>query len=398
MPQSIVHLDYVNAFYVAGHLVASGRAEELYPEANASSFAHSRFDKAAHTLLPLLPQSVVAAYMYSPIVAWIFAPLSYLDAKWSLVLWQGLSLVAFAVSCRILGRIGKVRATDIFVLSFLFFPAIISLWIGQVCLVFGVLPLCCGYYLLTTNRPFWAGVAWSCLLLKPQYMPAVVLVALALAVAGKLRCFGGIALGCATLSLANLIVLPAEITKSWLRTFEASDAVIAGGAYTVPIHIVTSLPSNLLFLFPASRFPLLKLPVYALAAALWSVGVRQGVRLVKADIDPQLKISLSLVIGILLLPLVSPHMLYYDLSLLIPTCVILGKKWVGEGDNAPRNLYIAAWVSISLYLPLILTVKHSAFLPVGLDLLLLGLCVAILIMAAKIPYRSSLHFIKGGSL
>src|SRR6266705_3774166 len=75
-PNKFVGSDYVMTFYVAGHLVASGQASSLYPTPNHSSFAESPFNKAAHLLLPHFPEQSIEVFMYSPLVAWIFAPLS----------------------------------------------------------------------------------------------------------------------------------------------------------------------------------------------------------------------------------------------------------------------------------------------------------------------------------
>ncbi len=63
-------------FYVAGHLAATGRANELYPPSDARSFIDKPFDKAAHALLPQLPKASTGAYMYIPLIAGFFAPFS----------------------------------------------------------------------------------------------------------------------------------------------------------------------------------------------------------------------------------------------------------------------------------------------------------------------------------
>jgi len=372
-------------FYVAGHLAASGQAADLYPEPNASSFTGSPFDKAAHALLPRLPQNLTAAYMYSPLVAWIFAPLSNLRPNWSLLFWQGISLITLAFCCRLLSHLSQAKASDIFFFSFLFFPVFITLWIGQLGIVFGLLPLCVGYLLLTKNRPFLAGIAWSFLSLKPQYLPAVGLVGAALAMVRRTHCLAGIALGCAGLFLANLLIFPQEITMNWLRSFRASDATYSSGLYTVPIRLITSLPSNLLMLFPVSQRPSLKLPIYSLAAALWLIGLWQCRKLANANVNEPLKVSLTVVVGLILLPLASPHLLYYDFCIfLLAGATLLGKKWLTREGIFLGRLTLIAWISIGIYFPLFLSVKPSLALPLILDLILLGLFASLLTVINKI--------------
>jgi len=390
LPQAAESTDYVMTFYVAGHLVASGEALNLYPGPDALSFTGAPFDKATHALLPHLPQNLTAAYMYSPLVAWIFTPLSHLRPNLSLLLWQGLSLAALAICCALLAALTQTRSSDIFFFSFLLFPVFISVWIGQLGIVFGLLPLCGGYFLLMKNRPFLAGLAWSFLSLKPQYLPTVGLVGLALALVGRIHCLLGIVLGSAALFLANLFILPKEITMNWLRSLKASDATYVTGLYTVPIHIITSLPSNLLMLFPVSQRPSLKLPFYSLAAALWLIGLWQGRKLARSNEDWSSKISLISAIGLSLLPLVPPHMLYYDLCMFFPAGVILaGREWTTPEGDFLRKSALMAWASISLYFPFFLTVNADVALPLVLEAILVGFFVALLIFTSKISVGSA---------
>ena len=389
LPQAAESTDYMMNFYAAGHLSASGQAAHLYPGPDTLSFTNSPFDKATHALLRHLPQNLTASYSYSPLVAWIFAPLSHLRPNLSLLLWQGLSVAALAISCALLGRLTRIKGTDIFFLSFLLFPVFITLWIGQLGIVFGLLPLCAGYFLLMKNRPFLAGLAWSLLSLKPQYLPAVGLVGLALAMVGRIHCLAGIMFGSAGLFLANLFIFPQEITMKWLISFRASDAIFSTGLYTVPIHMITSLPSNLLMLFPVSQRPSLKLPFYLLAAALWLTGLWQGWKLARSDEDRPSKVPLISAIGLSLLPLVPPHMLYYDLCMFLPAGVTLtGQESPTPKGDFLRKAALIAWASIILYFPLFLTVNANVAVPLALEFILLGFFVAMLVFTNTISVGS----------
>ena len=379
LPRPAESTDYVMTFYVAGHLAASGQATDLYPEPNASSFTGSPFDKAAHALLPRLPQNLTAAYMYSPLVAAIFVPLSNLRPNWSLLFWQGISLIMLAFCCRLLSHLSQAKASDIFFFSFLFFPVFITLWIGQLGIVFGLFPLCVGYLLLTKNRPFLAGIAWSFLSLKPQYLPAVGLVGAALAMVGRVRCLSGLVLGGCGLLGANLILFPWEVTIKWLKSFRVSDAIFSSELYSVPIQLIISLPSNLLMLFPAAQRPLFKLPVYSVAGALWLIGLWRCTNLATAKGNDSSKLPLMVVIGLFLLPLASPHLLYYDLCTYLLAGVILSTNamWALEKISLTR-LPLIAGITISLYFPFFLNVNANVVVPLVLVAILLGFFVVIL--------------------
>lgn len=372
LPRSAESTDYVMNFYVAGHLAASGEPNRLYPEPDAASFTGSPFNKAAHALLPELSQSLTAAYMYSPAVALIFAPLSTLKPNLSLLLWQGISLIALALSCFFLSKTTNVKASDTFFLSFLFFPVFITLWIGQLSIVLGLLPLCGGYLLLMKDRPFLAGLCWSCLALKPQLLPAAGFVTLVLATAGRPQCLAGAVLGGAGLLAANLILFPSEITLSWLKSFRVSDAIFSAGMYTLPTHLVTSLPSSLLMLYPVSQRSLVKLPLYVAVAALWLIGFWRCRRLARANLGDHQKVSLMIAIGLILLPLVVPHMLYYDLCTLVPVGVILLRENLLTSQAAfLKGSAWAVWLAISSYFPLFLAFDPNAIQPLVLESVLL---------------------------
>ena len=133
--------------------------------------------------------------MYPPIVAWIFAPLSVVPPHVSLLLWQVISVATLGLACLLLSRTSDVRAQDLVFLSVLFFPTFITVLIGQAGIVFGLLPLSVGYWLLSRGSPLAAGFAWAALALKPQFLPAAGLMSMAYAATGRMRLLSGMVLG-----------------------------------------------------------------------------------------------------------------------------------------------------------------------------------------------------------
>ena len=371
--------DFIMTFYIAGRLVLAGRASELYPAPGADSFIHSPFDKAAHEFLPHLPRASTGAYMYTPLVAGFFAPLSLAGPNISLLIWQALSVLALGFSCWVLAQVTMTKTGEIFFLSSLYAPAFLTLWAGQLGLAFGLAPLCAGYYLVLRQRLLAAGLLWSLLLLKPQYLLAAAFVALILAVTGRYRTLLGLILGIAILFGLTVSAFSPELTLHWIQSHRVSDSIFTSGLHGIPAHLITGLPANLMILFQPSARAALKWPLYIGAALLWLVGFWYGIKLARAALDPTTRISLALVIGVFLCSLTLPHLLYYDLCVLMPAGVLLLAKagpWPAQKNL--RAIGLTGWIVVSAFLPLLLVFSEQALLPLILELILLSLFLVFL--------------------
>jgi hypothetical protein len=372
--------DFIMTFYVAGQLVLAGRSDELYPAPQADSFVNSPFDKAAHELLPHLPKESIGAYMYTPLVAGFFAPLSLAGANYSLLIWQVLSVLALAFSCWLLARVTMKKTSDVFFLTSLYAPVFLTLWAGQLGLGFGLAPLCAGYFLVLRQWPVAAGLVWSLLLFKPQYFLAAAFVTLLLALSGRYRTFAGMTLGVVVLLGLTTIFFSPELTLHWLQSHRVSDSIFSSGLHGIPAHLITGLPANLMILFPPEARAALKWPLYAGAALLWLVGLWFGVKLARAKLPDPTWISLALVLGVLLCALTLPHLLYYDLCVLLPAGVLLlGKNGPLPDDKSYRSIGVIGWIVVSASLPLLLAYNEQKMLPLILELFLLALWIAFLI-------------------
>ena len=242
-------------------------------------------DKAAHEFLPHLPRTSTGAYMYTPLVAGFFAPLSLMGPNLSLLIWQALSVLALALSCWFMAQITATKTSDLFYLSFLYGPVFLTLWAGQLGLAFGLAPLCAGYYLLLRQWPLAAGLVWSLLLLKPQYFLAAAFVALILAMIRRYRAFLGMALGVVILFALTVIVFSPELTLHWLKSHRVGDSIFSGGLHGIPAHLITGLPANLMILFSPDVRAALKCPLYAGSAVLWLVGFAYGLKLARTVVS-----------------------------------------------------------------------------------------------------------------
>ena len=389
-PDTLQESDYIMTFYVAGHLAATGQEDSLYPPPDARSFAGAPFDKAAHSLLPHLPKATTAVYMYTPLVAWMFAPFSSLSPNLSLLLWQILSLAALGCCCYILSRMAATNFPDAFALTSLYGPVLITLWAGQLGIGLGLLPLCLGYGLLLRGYPLSAGAIWSLLMLKPQYFPPALLVASALAIGRNFKPALGLLIGSAAFLVTTALIFSPDLTIQWLWSHKMSDATYSSGLYGIPTHLVTGLPANLMLLFPTSMRPIVKLPIYLAIGVLWFIGFLYCIRLSRTNMSDQSKISLMLIIGLFLDSIGLPHLLYYDLCVLLPVGILaMAKNGPIPREAALTPIAMIGFISISGYLVLFLTVRSHVALPLLLEFILLGLFASVLFRVHRLSVGAS---------
>lgn len=367
--------DFIMTFYVAGRLVGDGRAAELYPAAGTKTFVNSPFDKAAHEFLPKLPKQSTGAYMYIPLVAGFFTPFGWLDANIALLLWQMISVLALLWCCRLLGTITEAKTSEMFFLAFLFLPVFLTLWAGQLGLAFGLLPLCLGFSLLVNNRPFAAGLVWSLLLLKPQYFLAAAFVALVLVMSRRYQPFIAMSLGVVGLLLATLLLFGPQLTLHWLQSHEVSDAMYWSGQQTVPSHLITGLPANLMIMFPVDQRAAVKWPLYIGAAMLWGVGFYYAIKIAKQQTEYLPTVASTMIIGSCLCAITLPHLLYYDLCVLIPAGALLIAR---SQNNQLRRMAIAGWILVSAFLVPMLAFSNAKIVPLILELILTAMFFVLL--------------------
>ncbi len=366
--------DYVSSFYVAGRLAVAGQFDRLYPGPDAVSFQTSAFNESAHQLLPQLNKRTTTNFMYPPIVARLFAPLSVLPPHVSLLAWQVISVAALGLACVLLSRTSEVRARDLFFLSALFFPIFITVLIGQAGIVFGLLPLSIGYWLLSRGSPVAAGLAWAALALKPQFLPVAGLVSMAYAVTGRLRLLSGMILGlCAWLSL-NYFLVPEGMLAAWVRSLKSSDAIFSSDEYQVPVHLLASIPADLMMRFSPEARVSVKPVLYALSVSLGLFAVWQCRKILRSRLPEERSRLIVFATSLGILPLTSPHLLYYDLVTLFPVgLILLDRRWSEPAVEGLRRMVLLSWSSISAYL-LVLTFV-GRFSPSFLILLVILLAV-----------------------
>ena len=100
---------------------------------------------------------------------------------------------------------------------------------------------------------------------------------------------------------------------------------------------------------------MVKLPLYAGAAAMWLFGFWFCSRFKKLQMAESAQISVTFVVGIVLSSLTLPHLLYYDLCILLPAGVLLlAKDGPLPKANGMRSIGVMGWLVVSGFLPLLL--------------------------------------------
>lgn len=343
--------DFVMTFYPAGAMIASGQAASLYPPASATSFIDAPFNLYVHKVLTFLPPAFVGIYMYSPLVAAVFVPFSFLSATAALVLWQVITILTLLlVSCMLAEKKGK-RTFDYFFMMALFCPVFHTLLIGHLGVVLGLLPLALGYYLWLRGRDLAAGFAWGFLAFKPQFLPAAMLVAGALLLTKKPRLALGMVCGLATFAGLSMVALGPEIFSAWLHSLKMADTIFANPAYGFPEYMVVSLPAVLLQSFPHAARATAKLPIYGLSALIGLFSLWQCVMLLRRrPVFEAREKALVMSLGLLVLPLVLPHYLFYDMCGMALFCAIAYQDfWTPVEGGIMRAVRRLMWWMCNLY-------------------------------------------------
>ncbi len=257
--------------------------------------------------------------MYSPLVALFFSTLALLPANLGLLVFQAGSVISLTFSCSLFAR-SREGGKNFFFESFAFMPLIATIWIGQLGLIFGLLPLSAGYYLLNKKRAFAAGLALSGLFLKPQLLPLAVLICLFSDLIGvsvkKSRCLLGLIAGCLFL-LAGSLCCGFEVLQNWISSLFISESILSSTLYKSRDYLIAGLPGAVFSLCPDKLRSSIKLFVYVAGFLVATALFFQGRQAVLQEEKLENKIDKLFVLSILSLPVFSPRLLLYDLCIFI---------------------------------------------------------------------------------
>lgn len=324
-------------FYTLGALASAHDAADLY-NMNVQAALAAR----------LVPQAAGTHYLplYPPQVSIVFAPLAHLPFAWALAAWWAVSTSIFGACCYSIWRTcpalrshGKLVA-----LLAIAYPGFFHLiaW-GQT----SVLALTCFtaiYFLLRSRHDFLAGLAFGCLIFKPQLGLAAAIV---FACLGAWKFIVGAAISAAAELLAGVLYYGIDPLRHW-------------------VAVLWNLPARLPFLEPRlyqthslRTFWSLLLPWHRVALALYLLS--SVVVLVvtfacwRRNPAPD---SLPLRFSVLLFAtvLVAPHLTVYDLVILVPTFLLLADWLITQpitASTTSSNRWLGNLLYFAYLLPLV---------------------------------------------
>ncbi|HEY9733566.1 MAG TPA: glycosyltransferase family 87 protein [Drouetiella sp.] len=383
LPSVNQNSDYLMTFYTAGELVREGNTGALYPPLGSDTFIDTAFDKAAHNVLPLLPPRATAEYMYMPAVAGMFVPLSMVGPGISLLLWQVVCLASLA-ACTFLFS-GKFKlggsnenessrlSTPAFWLALTLVPLAISIWIGQISVVFGLLPFMAGLFFVLRRKDLIGGLIWGMTIVKPQFLIPVLMLSVALASAKRFKPILGVFSGIAIFIAVNLAAFPTSLFAQWLSTLKLAEAVYSDLKFGVAQHIATSLPRAIILLLPVSQHGIAKPVIYTLSAILGGTGVYFCTRVLRSPMPESNKLALAAIVCLFATPIIVPHVFFYDYAMFVAAGFLAYScQWSSDLDFRLKSLLWLGWLITNLYAVILFTNKSFA-IPILFVLLMLEL-------------------------
>jgi hypothetical protein len=338
--------------YTLGSLALAHRGDDLYSLRAQSQLIAQRVPAASG--IRYLP-------LYPPQVSIFFAPFASLSYPWALILWLTLSTLIYGACCYTVWRacpnLHNYKLT-VLILA-MGFPASWHLiaW-GQT----SALALACftlAFFALRTHHDCFAGLAFGCLIFKPQLALAAALV---FVFTPNWRVIGGALLSAsAQVSAACLYYGPAPF-REWTRMLLGIPSLLP--QLEPRLYQTHSLRTFWTMLTP---WPAVSLAFYLLTAlivfGLTVIGWRS-----------QLPLSLRYSALLLATVLLSPHLTVYDLVILAPAFLLLSDWIVTQpGDPATPHLKLllylaflvpllgplARWTHLQLSVPVMAAILHN---------------------------------------
>jgi len=313
-------------FYTLGSLALTHRGDDLYNMRTQSELAAQRVPAAAG--IRYLP-------LYPPQVSILFAPFARLSYPWALALWLTLGTLLYGLCCYAIWRAcPSLRNYGFTVLVVaLAYPAFWHLiaW-GQT----SALALACftlAYFALRAKREFLAGLAFGCLIFKPQLGLAVAIVFL---ITLRWKIIAGALLSAlAQLCMAGMYYGPGPF-REWIRTLlDTPHRLPLLEPKVYQTHCLRTF-WTMLVPWPSASFTfyvITALLVAGLTVVCW-----------RSSLPLSLRYSSLLFATVLL----APHLTVYDLVIVAPAFLLISDWIATQPDNATPRLKLLLYLAFAL--------------------------------------------------
>jgi hypothetical protein len=174
----------------------------------------------------------------TPLLGWLFAPLTAFPEPVAYALWTVLSLGALVLAWYIAAPYAGVRKITLLLLALGLWPVLLVFYFGQPTM-FLIALVAATWWLCAHDRPLAAGVALAlATFLKPQ---AVLFLPAALLVGGQYRAVAGWMAGCAALGIASVIALGPSGLIGWWHAIKEVQGLPVDTEYTLA-HLLGTGP------------------------------------------------------------------------------------------------------------------------------------------------------------
>jgi Glycosyltransferase family 87 len=339
-------------FYTLGSLALSHRGADLYNLEAQSQLAAQRIPAAAG--IRYLP-------LYPPQVSIFFAPFARLSYPCALILWLTLSTLIYGLCCYAVWRaLPSLRNHGLTVLILaLAFPAFWHLiaW-GQT----SALALACftlAFFALRAQREFLAGLAFGCLIFKPQLALAAAVVFL---VTLRWKVISGALLSAAAQLIVPWLYYGPGSLREWMRMLRKVPGMLP--LLEPRLYQTHSLRTFWTMLVPWPSASLALYLVTALVVSAWAVACWRS------------RIPLSLRYSALLLAtvLLAPHLTVYDLVILAPAFLLLS-DWIVTQPRHPSTPRLKLLLYLAFALPLLGPLARWTHLQLSVPVMAAILCI-----------------------
>lgn len=358
------YIDF-RTFYASGYMLRTGHAAQLYNYAAEQAFQSALVSPDPRALPMMSP----------PFAALPFVPLSYLGFWPAYIVFAALNILLLLASLILLKPFLTTLSTRwsaaplLLFVSFL--PAAVALLMGQISLAL-LFILCACFVVLRRSHDLLAGLILSLALIKFQIALPIALLFL---LWRQWRFIAGFLAGSALLTALSIRILGLSNFSEYLHSlYSMTHNTTADRASQFHFGIIPSLMPNLygliFFITRGASWSHILILAISLALFIWAAVQRP-----------------SLSLALLTAMLVSYHLYFYDLTLLLLPLILLADHLLRTPATAhPRNTrLLITQISLGalLLLPLI-----RFFIPVNQSCLL---AIPILALVLFSPWWPTLH-------
>jgi hypothetical protein len=318
-------------FPISAHLIAQGRAAELYVD---QVLAEGIREIAGNTRVEL-------KYFYGPQVAWPFIPLGRFSFLTQAEIWAALSLFIYFGCIRLIWKsCGTLNSNwKIVALCALAYPPLFHFFVrGQLSAAI-LLFVTAAYVAFRAQHEWLAGMALGFLVLKPQFLVAIPFVLLA---ARAWKPFVGLVIGAGAQLALTFFYFGRAVMRAYFTMLLHSASQPGSTELRLSPIQMHSLHTFWELLVPWPHgvwiFDLLtSIIVFAIAAAIW-----------RSSNSLALRFSALIIAAVL----VNPHIYIYDLLALAPALLLLA-DWSIKNPQHPSTPALRALLYLAFVLPLL---------------------------------------------